>query len=177
MTLPMLGVALAWVGPSLLVLSHGRRGLALGLLVTGLGTALTVYAAGRTPDAALLAVAGLVAAVLRLRDGQPGWGVMPRGATPRLVLCLVTLIAVLLIATSIKDMPVTLVATLLASILTACRVLGADRPSVALAGASGLALALAGMGTSPVVAVAAVVAVVIAAFSAVYSARAARTAE
>lgn len=176
MTPPVLGVALAWVGPSLLVLSHGRRGMALGLVVTGGAMALTAYGAGRTPDAVLLAAGGAVAAILRLRDGDRGWGVMPRGATPRLVLCLVTLIAVLLIATSIKDMPTALVATLFASILTACRVLGADRPSVALAATSGLALALAGMGTSPVAAAAAAVAVAIAAFSAVLSARAARAA-
>lgn len=166
-TWQLLGAALAWIGPSLIVLSDGRRGLALGLAVTGIGMALTAYAAGHTPDAVLLAAGGVVAAGFRLRDGDRGWSLIPSGSTPRLVLCLVVLIAVLLIATSVKGMPVALVATLFASLLTACRVLSADRRSVALAATSGLALALAGMGTPVVAAAAAAIAVAVATFSAV----------
>jgi hypothetical protein len=169
-TLLLLGAVLTWLGGALITLSHGRRGLALGQLVLGAGLSATAYATGHETGSALLAAATAVVAGLRLLDADPGWGVIPRGSTPRLVLCLVTLVAVLLLATSIRGFTVTLMTTLFGAILTATRVLGADRPAVALAALSGLALSLAAMADTGVVVAGAIIAALLAAYSATLAA-------
>jgi hypothetical protein len=141
------GAAFAWLGAALLVLNHGRRGLALGLLVATAGLGLVGYGSGRPQVAACLVAGGVLAAGLRLRDGDPGWGLIPSGSTPRLVLCLLALVAVALIGTTLQGSTPALVAALAVTALAAGRALTADRPSVALAAASALALGLGVAGT------------------------------
>jgi len=78
----------AWLGASLVVLSDGRRGLALGVLLAGAGVAVVAFPTAGLGGSAALAVGGLVAATGRLVAGPPGWAILPAGSTPRLVLCI-----------------------------------------------------------------------------------------
>jgi hypothetical protein len=143
------GVGTAWLGASLLMLSHGRRGLALGLLVTAAGLGLVAYASGRLPVAICLVAGGVVAAVPRLRDASPGWGFMPTGSTPRFVLCLLVLVAVALIGTTLQGATPLMDTALIVSSLAAARTLTADARPISLAAASALALGLGLAGTAP----------------------------
>jgi hypothetical protein len=77
----------AWVGVSLVVLSDGRRGLAIGVAIAALGLAALALSPGGTAAAVALGAGGGIAAVRRFSSGPEGWGVMPAGSTPRLVLC------------------------------------------------------------------------------------------
>ncbi len=81
------GAFLAWLGATLIVLSDGRRGLALGALVAAAGIALVSFSTAGAPAAAALALGGLIAGARRMVTGPPGWAIMPSGSTPRLVLC------------------------------------------------------------------------------------------
>jgi hypothetical protein len=81
------GAFLAWLGASLVVLSDGRRGLALGTLVAAAGIALVSFSTAGLAASAALAIGGFVAGARRLAVGPPGWAIMPAGSTPRLVLC------------------------------------------------------------------------------------------
>lgn len=81
------GAFLAWLGAALVVVSDGRRGLALGTLVAAAGIALVSFSTAGAPAAAALALGGLIAGARRLTTGPPGWSMMPSGSTPRLVLC------------------------------------------------------------------------------------------
>jgi hypothetical protein len=77
---------LAWAGASLIVLADGRRGLALGTALAAAGLSVVVWQ-GAGPIAALsLAAGGAIAAWGRLRSGAGGWGLMPPGSTPRIIL-------------------------------------------------------------------------------------------
>src|SRR6202011_700036 len=84
--------ALAWFGATVTSLAEARRGLALGLVLTGAGLA-GVIAGSRPLDALLLAGAAIGTALLRLRDGRPGWDLLPPGSTPGIVLSIVVLVA------------------------------------------------------------------------------------
>lgn len=77
----------AWFGASLIVLADGRRGLAAGIAVTTVGMAVLVLQSAGPVGAVVLAAGGAVAAIPGLRSGE-GWGLMPAGSTPRLVLCI-----------------------------------------------------------------------------------------
>jgi hypothetical protein len=81
------GAFLAWLGAALVVLSDGRRGLALGTFVAAAGIALVSFSTAGAPASAALALGGLIAGARRLTTGPPGWAIMPPGSTPRLVLC------------------------------------------------------------------------------------------
>jgi len=81
------GAFLAWLGAAIVVLSDGRRGLALGTFVAAAGIALVSFSTAGAPAAAALALGGLIAGARRLVMGPPGWTIMPAGSTPRLVLC------------------------------------------------------------------------------------------
>ena len=77
----------AWLGVSLVVLSDARRGLALGTLLAGAGLAgVALPEAGPAGGLALVA-GGAVAAARRFTAGPGGWGILPPGSTPRLILC------------------------------------------------------------------------------------------
>src|SRR5581483_3778053 len=95
----------AWVGGSLILLSDGRRGLALGLAVLGGGLAGLALDAGHAFAAVALAAGGAGAGALRLREGADGWGIMPPGSTPRLILATVSALIALYLAAVITEGP------------------------------------------------------------------------
>jgi hypothetical protein len=143
------GATLAWLGASLLSLSDGRRGQALGLGLVALALAAAVGAAGApAPAAAAVALGGLCSAALRLRGGEAGWGIMPPGSTPRLIASLVVLIAVGLVFGASINVPAGAVrlAALVVALLSVGRLLTTDRRWAALGAAAALALALGALG-------------------------------
>jgi hypothetical protein len=145
--LAILAVGLAWLGASTAALSHGRRGLALGVALTGAGLA----GASITADplgAAVLAVAALFAALLRLRDGAGGWGLLPAGSTPGIVASVVVLAASVVLAGTALQGPnlAPRVAPLAVALVSATRLLSTRTRQVALAVGSTLALALGAFG-------------------------------
>lgn len=146
------GAAMACLGVTLLTIADGRRGLALALALATAGLSVAAAAAGQPPPGvtALLG-GGLLGAVLRLRGGQPGWGVLPPGSTPRLVAALVVLIAAALAAGSGLDSPAgtARLAALVVAVLAGGRILAVDRRSVALAAASAVAVGLGALGGLP----------------------------
>ena len=95
----------AWLGAALIVLSEGRRGLALGMGLVTVGFAVLALAAGEVEAAAALFVGGGVAAVQRLRTGRDVWGVMPPRSTARLVLAIAIGLLALWISTSVMTGP------------------------------------------------------------------------
>ena len=144
--LAVAAAALAWLGAATTTLAEGRRGLALGLLLTGLGLAGVTVA--RSPTAAaVLALAGLVAGALRLRDGAPGWRVMPPGSTPGIVASVVVLVASAVLAGVALQRPnPSTFAPFAVVTISAIRVLNAGGRQAVLAAASALALGLGALG-------------------------------
>jgi hypothetical protein len=139
----------AWMGAAIVAVSDGRRGLALGLVLTGAGLAGVALLAGDPPSAvALLLSGGLGAGALRLRDGPSGWGILAPGSTPRIVLSLGALAAGAFVGISLTGVPGALgrVAPLAVCGLAVARLLSADRRVAAVAAASAMALALGTMG-------------------------------
>jgi len=134
----------AWVGGSLILLSDGRRGLALGLAVLGGGLAGLALDAGHAFAAVALAAGGAGAGALRLREGADGWGIMPPGSTPRLILATVSALIALYLAAVITEGPgagFRFAVPAVIAVLALRLLLGADR-AAAGAAASGIALAL-----------------------------------
>ena len=98
------GALIAWVGAALLVVSTGRRGTALALLLAAGGGALTL--SGSDPWAAGgLAVGGLVAGTIRLGDGEEGWGILQAGSAPAVILAVVVGVVGAWVATSVLTGP------------------------------------------------------------------------
>jgi hypothetical protein len=95
----------AWLGAAVIVLSDGRRGLALGLALTTVGFALMAWLGGEHVAAAAVLLGGGVAAAQRLRTGPDVWGLMPAGSTARVVLCIAGGLLALWIATSVMTGP------------------------------------------------------------------------
>jgi hypothetical protein len=93
----------AWAGVSLVVLSDGRRGLAAGVALATLGLAVLSLPAGGIAGAAALFVGGAVATARRAVSGPEGWGIMPTGSTPRLVLCVVAGILALWVGVAVMQ--------------------------------------------------------------------------
>jgi hypothetical protein len=140
----LVAAVVAWLGGSVVLLSDGRRGLALGLALVGAGLAGLAFSAGHDLEAVALLAGGAGAAVLRLRDGPGGWNVMPAGSTPRLILSIVTALITLYIATAVTsgEGAGLRFAVLAALTLLVLRVLlGADQAAANTA-ACGIALAL-----------------------------------
>src|ERR1019366_3742359 len=67
----------AWLGPAMIVLSDGRRGLALGLALTTVAFVALAWAGGDHLAAAAILFGGAVAAIRRSRIGPDVWGLMP----------------------------------------------------------------------------------------------------
>ena len=141
--------AAAWLGGSVVLLSDGRRGLAAGLAVLAAGVAALALLADHPVEAVAILAGGLVAAALRFRSGPAGWGVMPAGSTPRLILSIVSGLVALWLAAAVTGggdgagLRFSVVAVLTVLVLRV--LLGAD-PAAAATAASGIALAL-GAGT------------------------------
>jgi hypothetical protein len=135
-----------WVGAAVIVLSHGRRGLALGLALLTLALAALALLEGEVAGAAALFVGGAIASIRRLAAGaDEGWGLMPAGSTPRLLLCVAVALVALWFASSVTlgpGGPLRFIA-LSAIGLTAARALERADKAVALTAVAGLALAVA----------------------------------
>ena len=95
----------AWLGAAMIVLSDGRRGLALGLALTTVAFTVLAWVDGERLAAAALLVGGGVAAARRFRTGPDVWGAMPAGSTPRLVLSIAGGLLALWISTSVMTGP------------------------------------------------------------------------
>jgi hypothetical protein len=135
----------AWLGAALIVLSDGRRGLALGLAVTTLAFAVLVWLGGEQLAAVALLLAGGVACFKRLRTGPDVWGVMPSGSTARLVLSIGGGLLSLWIATSVMTgpgAPLRFAALSVLALMTA-RVLGQAERAAVLTALVALALSVA----------------------------------
>jgi hypothetical protein len=92
-------------------------------------------------------VAGLVAAGLRLRDGLPGWGTLPPGSTPRLLLCVVSGVLSAFVGASLLEGPGSAqarVAILLGGAMGAARLLSTTKRKAALAAIATTMLAIGG---------------------------------
>jgi hypothetical protein len=137
---------LAWLGAAMIVLADGRRGLAAGLGLLALAFSLLAIAGGEAVAGIAVGVGGAIAAFQQWRRGPAGWGIMPPGSTPRLVLCVASGLVALWIAASIttgSGAPLRF-AVLVVIGMMGMRVLTArDTPAVITA-VAGLALALAG---------------------------------
>ena len=164
--LAIAAAALAWLGASTTGLAEGRRGLGLGLAMTGAG--LAGVTAGRSlPTALVLALAALVAAALRLRDGTSGWRVMPPGSTPGIVASVIVLVASAVLAgVALQGTSPAFFAPFAVVLISGIRVLGAGRRQPILASASALALGLGALGTLTDAVAAALVAAVLGAIPA-----------
>jgi hypothetical protein len=136
----------AWLGASLIVVSDGRRGLALGLALTAAAFAALAWVVGGDMLAvAALLFGGAVAAIQRLRAGRDGWRVMPAGSTPRMVLSIAIGLLALWIATSVMTGPGAPLRFAALSVLglMAARVLTETEPSAVLTALAVLALTVA----------------------------------
>jgi len=136
---------LAWLGAAFVVLSDGRRGLALGLVLVTAGLAVLAWPAGMALGAVAIGAGGLVAAGLCWRSGPPAWGIMPAGSTPRTVLCIASGLLGLWVASLVTTgtgAPLRF-AVLVVVGLMAARILISRDSGVVLAGLAALALALA----------------------------------
>jgi hypothetical protein len=148
---------LAWFGAAVIVLSDGRRGLALGLGLATIGFAALAWFGGERVAAAAVLVGGGVAAAQRLRTGPDVWGVMPAGSTARLVLCIAGGLLALWIATSVMTgpgAPLRFAALSVLGLMTARAVGEAENAAVltalaALALAVGMSAGLAGASPGP----------------------------
>jgi hypothetical protein len=134
-----------WLGASLVVISDGRRGLALGLALITAGFTVLALATGIYLGAAAVAAGGLIGSRQCLRSGPATWGIMPPGSTGRLVLCIASGLFALWVAALVTTGPGASLrfAVLVVLGLMAARVLAAGEIAVVLTGIAGLALALA----------------------------------
>jgi hypothetical protein len=140
------GALLAWVAMSVLVLSEGRFGLAVGLVGAAVGLAATL--AGSPLPALVLGAAGAAAGALRARDGQPGWGVLPPGSTPRVILCVVAGAGCAWVGGGLLTGPQApaRAAVIALAVMAAARLLTTHRRGAALASGAALALATGALG-------------------------------
>ncbi len=132
----------AWLGAALIALGDGRRGLGVGVAVSTIGIAVLVLQGSGPVDAAILAVGGAVATIPGLRSGE-GWGLMPAGSTPRLILCIGGGLLALWIAASITTGGGVALrfAVITVAGLSGARILSSDGSPVLLTGVGALALA------------------------------------
>jgi hypothetical protein len=135
----------AWLAAALIVLSDGRRALAAGLALSAAALAVLAWPAGGWIGVAAVLAGGLVAAVQRFRSGAQGWGVMPAGSTPVLILSVVGALVALWFAVSVTsgDAAPLRFAALTVIGLMGARVLISGSPSIILTSIAVLALAVA----------------------------------
>ena len=141
---PVLAVALAWVGAAMTVMAGGRRGRGLGLGLVGLGLGIAGLWEEEPATAVALVTGGLVAGAFRARGGLV-WGLVPAGATPRVVLSVFSLVAAAFVGIHVMggDGAPLRVAGLAAALIGGAMVLDANENRSA---ATGISLAALGMG-------------------------------
>jgi hypothetical protein len=160
----------AWLGAALIVLSEGRRGLALGLALVTVAFTVLALVGGERLAAVVLLLGGGVAAIQRLRTGRDVWGLMPPGSTASLVLSIAGGLLALWIATSVMTGPGAPLRFAALSVLglMGARVLTVSEPATMLTALAALALSVAmaagvaetGPGPSPYIAAALIAAVI-----------------
>jgi hypothetical protein len=135
----------AWLGAALIVLSEGRRGLALGMALVSAGFAGLALAGGQVGGALALAVGGGIVAVQRMRTGPDVWGLMPPGSTARLVLAIAAGLVALWISTSVMTGPGAPLRFAALSVLglMGARILTSSEPAILLTALAALALSVA----------------------------------
>jgi hypothetical protein len=136
---------LAWLGAALVVLSDGRRGLALGLTALTAGLAVLAWPAATTVGAVAIVAGGLIAAAQCWRSGPATWEIMPAGSTARLILCIASGLVALWVASAVATgtgAPLRF-AVLVVLVLMGARMLMSRRAPVVLTGIASLALVLA----------------------------------
>jgi hypothetical protein len=135
----------AWLGAALIVLSEGRRGLALGMALLTLGLAVLALSGVGALAAAAVLVGGGIAAGRRFRSGPDVWGIMPPGSTARLVLSVAVGLLALWISTSLMTGPGAPLrfAALAVLGLAAARVLTPSAPPALLTALAAFALSVA----------------------------------
>lgn len=144
----------AWLGAALVVLSDGRRGLALGLATLTIGLAVLAWPAAMTVGAVAIAAGGLIAAAQCWRSGPATWEIMPAGSTARLILCIAAGLLALWVASAVTTgtgAPLRF-AVLVVLVLMGARMLMSRLVPVVLTGIASLALVLAaapGLATGP----------------------------
>jgi hypothetical protein len=136
---------IAWLGAALLVLSEGRRALALGMALITVGFAVLAQTGGGAVAASAMLAGGGIAAGRRFRSGPDVWGFMPAGSTGRVVLAAAIGLLALWISTSVTTGPGASVRFAALSVLglTAARVLTPSEPPAVLTALAALALAVA----------------------------------
>jgi len=139
----------AWAGAAVIVLTDGRRGLALGLALIALGLGAATWAVMDWPPALLLLLGGGVAAARRLRSGPPGWVFMPPGSTARLILSIFGGLVALWIAAVVTDGGSVEIryAVLVVIGMMVARILLGKEPAMIFTAATGIALAVAAAST------------------------------
>ena len=135
----------AWLGAALIVLSEGRRGLALGMALLTIGFATLAQAGAGAWAASAMLMGGGIATGRRFRSGPDVWGLMPPGSTARLVLAAGVGLLALWISTSLMTGPgAPLRFTALSVVgLMAARVLTPSAPLVLITALAALALSVA----------------------------------
>ena len=129
----------------MVVVGDGRRALAAGIAVAAVGLAAAAWTASGPWAAGAVALGGLGAAAGRLREGKPGWVVMPAGSTPRIVLCIATALVALWVAVVVTTGPGAGLrfAAIVCLVLAPARILWSADGAVELTAAGVLALAVA----------------------------------
>ena len=135
---------IAWAGAALLVLSDGRRGLALGMALITVGFAVLGQAGGGALAASAVLAGGGITSGRRFRSGPDVWGLMPPGSTARLVLAAAVGLVALWVSTSVMTGPGASVRFAALSVigLMGARVLTSSDSAVVLTAVSALALSV-----------------------------------
>jgi hypothetical protein len=135
----------AWLGAALIVLSEGRRGLALGMALITIGFAVLAQAGGGAWAASAMLFGGGIASGRRFRSGPDVWGLTPPGSTAKLVLAAAVGLLALWISTSLMTGPGAPLRFAALSVvgLMAARVLTPSAPLALLTALAALALAVA----------------------------------
>lgn len=138
----------AWLGASLVLVSDGRRGLALGMAFATVGLGALALGGGGPVAAVAVLAGGAIATVRRVFVGRPGWAIMPAGSTPRLVTCVAAgLVALWVAAIVMSGAGAALRFAVMTGVgLAGARVLWSDDAHVLLTAAGVLAIAIAAGG-------------------------------
>jgi len=135
----------AWAGAAVIVLADGRRGLAVGIALIGVGFCALGWLAGDWFGGAALLGGAVVCAIQLLRSGRQDWGMMPPGSTPRLILAAVGGILSLWVAASVTTgagAPLRFASVAVMGLMAA-RLLQGQKAVQVLTASAGLAIALA----------------------------------
>ena len=127
------------------MLADGRRGLGFGLALLTVSLAILTWPAGMVAGSVAIGSGGLIAAVQCWRSGPAGWGIMPAGSTPRLILCIASGLLAFWLAASVTTGPAGSLRFTFIVVpgLMGARILMSRDVTVVLAGIAAMALALA----------------------------------